>query len=48
MTMARSEMGAMHDQRGRCSAEDSISPVIKELLEDRLSDVSNEEYLLPR
>ena len=41
-TMARSETGAVHVQRGWCLVEESISLVMK----DRSSDMSNVEYML--
>ena len=45
-TMATKETGAVPDKRGWCFVEESISPVIKELLEDKSSEVSNEENML--
>ena len=46
-TMAMSETGAVRDQNGWCFLlKEPISPVFMELLEDRSSDLSNEEYML--
>ena len=45
-TLATSETGAVHDRSGWCLVEESISPIIKELLEDRSSDMRNEEYMV--
>ena len=44
--MATSDTGVVHDQSGWCLVEESISPVIKELLEDRSSDMCSEEFIV--